>query len=102
MIGKDSRYRESIHFQSKGEGDGDFLGIRPLMDTEPRPDDRFHTVVAGDRIDALAFRYLGKADLWWVICDYNGLAFPLELGTGTVLRIPGIGHVEPGFGTKPT
>jgi len=57
-------------------------------------DDRFHTVVEGDRVDLLAFRYLGKAELWWIICDYNDVFFPLELDAGTVLRIPSIEHVQ--------
>ena len=35
----------------------------------PRSDDRFHTVVDGDRLDLLAHRYLGRADLWRIICD---------------------------------
>lgn len=85
MIGRRSRYAASILYRS---GDGDFLGMRPPIGTSPRPDDRFHTVVEGDRIEVLAFRYLGNADLWWIVCDYNDIFFPLELAPGTVLRIP--------------
>lgn len=91
MIGRRSRYAASILYTS---GDGDFLGMRPPIETTPRPDDRFHTVVDGDRIDLLAFRYLGNADLWWIICDYNDIFFPLELPPGTVLRIPSMEHVN--------
>ena len=25
-------------------------------------------------------RYLGQAELWWVLCDYNDIFFPLEFG----------------------
>ena len=91
MIGRRSRYAASILYAS---GDGDFLGMRPPIKTTPRPDDRFHTVVEGDRIDLLAFRYLGAADLWWIICDYNDIFFPLELPPGTVLSIPSVEHVN--------
>jgi hypothetical protein len=41
--------------------------------------------------DLLAHRYLGRADLWGLICDYHDLFFPLE--PGTVLRIPSPDHV---------
>ncbi len=34
-----------------------------------RNDDRFHTVVAGDRVDLFAASYLGQADLRWVLLD---------------------------------
>jgi nucleoid-associated protein YgaU len=87
MIGKDSRYAKSILYTGGGE---EFLGARPRIDTAPRPDDRFHTVKEGDRIDLIAFSYLDDAALWWVICDYNDIFFPLELESGTVLRIPSL------------
>jgi len=51
-------------------------------------------VIEGDRVDLLAHRYLGQADLWWIICDYNDLFFPLELTPGTILRIPSTEHVS--------
>jgi hypothetical protein len=47
-----------------------------------------------DRADLLAHRYLGRADLWWIICDYNAIFFPLELEPGSVLRIPSVEHVN--------
>jgi hypothetical protein len=51
-------------------------------------------VTDGDRLDLLAHRYLGEAKLWWIICDYNDILFPLELTPGTVLRIPSMDHVS--------
>ncbi len=91
MIGRRSRYATTVLFTGQEEG---FLGARAPVDTTPRPDDRFHTVVAGDRVDLLAARYLGQADLWWVLCDYNDIFFPLELELGAVLRIPSVEHVN--------
>ena len=85
MIGRRARYAASVLYTGQEEA---FLGMRQRIDTSPRPDDRFHTVVEGDRVDHLAARHLGQADLRWVICDYNGIFFPLELEVGTVLRIP--------------
>ena len=91
MIDKDSRYAKCLRYR---ESDGDSLGMRFPIDTSPRFDDRFHTVTDGDRLDLLAHRYLGEAKLWWLICDYNDIFFPLELTPGTVLRIPSMDHVS--------
>ncbi len=85
MIGPDSRYATCVLYV---DGQEEFLGTRPRIDTSPQSDDVFHTVVEGDRIDLIAYRYLGRADLWWVICDYNGIFFPLELEAGMVLGVP--------------
>ncbi len=85
MIGADSRYAACVLYV---DGDQEFIGTRERIDTLPRPDDVFHTVVEGDRIDLIAYRYLGRAELWWVICDYNDIFFPLEFVVGMVLRVP--------------
>ena len=91
MIGPDSRYASCVLYVDGGE---EFIGARQRIDTTPQPDDVFHTVVEGDRVDLIAYRYLGRADLWWVVCDYNDIFFPLELEAGTVLRLPSAEHVE--------
>jgi len=91
VIGKNSRYASCIILRGT---EGDSLGTRPRIDTTPRYDDRFHTVIEGDRIDLIAHRYLGDARLWWIVCDYNDLFFPLELEAGAVLRIPSVEHVQ--------
>lgn len=41
-----------------------------------------HTVVEGDRVDNLAAQYLGDPELYWRLCDANGVMRPDEL-TGT-------------------
>ena len=41
-----------------------------------RNDDRFHTVVAGDRVDLFAASYLGQADLRWVLLDQGNPTLP--------------------------
>ena len=76
------------------EGDKQFWGGRTKIDTSPRPDDRFHTVVEGDRIELLAHKYLGDVNLWWVIADYNDLFFCQELKIGARLRIPSSERVQ--------
>lgn len=50
---------------------------------------RYHTVVQSDRLDLLAYAYLGNAELWWRISAVNPEVFyPEDLVPGTVLRIP--------------
>ena len=51
MIGRHSRYASAALHTGREDT---FLGARQRIDTSPRPDDRFHTVVEGDRVDRLA------------------------------------------------
>lgn len=90
MIDDRSRYRDCILYL---DGETQFLGARSRVDTTPQPDDRFHTVMEGDRIDRLAYQYLGDPTLWWVICDFNDITFPLDLTVGATLRIPSLERV---------
>lgn len=91
MITRNSRYVGCILFR---DGSDEFIGFRNAVDRPERPDDRFHKVVPGDRIDLLAHRYFGDAKLWWVICDYNDIAFPLSLEEGRVLRVPSVEYLS--------
>lgn len=70
------------------DGNKEYLGVRLPVEIPPRSDDRFHTVVTGDRLDVLAHRHLGDASLWWYLNESNDVAFPLDLPTGAVLKIP--------------
>lgn len=48
-----------------------------------------HVAEHGERLDALASRVLGDAELWWVIANANPEVFyPDDIPIGTVLRIP--------------
>lgn len=38
-----------------------------------------HTVVEGDRVDNLAAQYMGDPELYWRLCDANGVMRPDEL-----------------------
>lgn len=87
MITRNSRYANCVLFR---DGSEEFFGFRNAVDRPERPDDRFHKVVPGDRIDLLAHRYFGDTKFWWVICDYNDIAFPLSLEEGQVLRMPSV------------
>ena len=60
--------------------------LAPPPDPEATP--YFHTVVAGETIEVLAFRYLGSSDAWWLIADANPAASAWTLEPGTQLVIP--------------
>lgn len=58
------------------------------------PPERFsllqeHFVADGDRLDNLAYRYLGDPEQYWRLCDANGALRPAELTEepGRPLRI---------------
>lgn len=41
-----------------------------------------------DRLDNLAFKYLGSGEYWWIIAVMNDLNSAFDLEDGQVLRIP--------------
>lgn len=87
-----SRYRRA--FEVPGDRGVWLSPSKVIVDTSPRQDDTFHTVVDGDRLDLLAHRYFGDARLWWVIAEYNDLTWMLDLTTGTELRLPSYEHLN--------
>lgn len=70
-----------------------------LIDELPSGDVQVHEIAGAgldddddpgqaERIDQLAFRYLGDSSLWRVLAAFNGLDDPAHLPTGTLLRVP--------------
>lgn len=52
-------------------------------------DDLRYEVQSNDRIDLLANRFYGSADLWWIIAIANGLELlPSDLKVRSTLRVP--------------
>jgi nucleoid-associated protein YgaU len=64
------------------------IPARPAPPPDPEATPYFHTVVAGETIELLAWRYLGSCEAWWMIADVNPAIFPLSISPGTVLAIP--------------
>lgn len=91
MISKRSRYLRCELLREPGV---EYLATRPPLDVPSNPDDRFHDVIAGDRLDGLAYQYLGDPKLWWVIAEANDMAWGLDLDPGVTLRIPSMDFVE--------
>jgi len=50
-----------------------------------------HVVQGGELIDLIARRVYGTENMWWRILDANPLVFPLDLGPGDALDLPGPG-----------
>lgn len=67
-------------------GDNDILLERiPLYDKSYRG---IHTVLPGETIQSIAFKYYGKSGAWGEIADLNSLYNVMELKPGTKLLIP--------------
>ena len=49
---------------------------------------RYHVVIEGDRLDAIAFQYYGDASYWRLLASFNHLDAPFGLIPGIVLSIP--------------
>lgn len=56
----------------------------------PKSDqDLYIAVQGGDRLDEIAFNFLGDSSLWYIIAAANNIHDPsFTLDDGTVLRIP--------------
>lgn len=77
----------------------DFFSIRPGGDQNPTVFYDFpdigtlqyteHTVVSGERLDQLGYKYYRRSSMWWVILDHNPeLKDIFDIPAGTILRIP--------------
>jgi hypothetical protein len=64
------------------------IPARPVPPPDPLATPYFHTVVAGETIELLAWRYLGSCEAWWMIADANPTLYPLAIEPGSVVVIP--------------
>lgn len=70
-------------------GGGDISVIVPGMGQPYTFQYTSYQVIAGDRIDNIAFQHLGNAALWWAIANVNPeVLWWDDLTPGTILRIP--------------
>lgn len=89
MIYADSRYVSGRIYKTYNvKRDARILGVSR---TWPTAASSFFYYVwrERDRMDLLAYNYLGSPDLWWQIMDYNPeLADAFNISVGTIIRIP--------------
>jgi hypothetical protein len=57
-----------------------------------------YSVSSGDRLDNLAYQFLGDPILYWMICDASGAVDPdrLTAESGTTIQIPLAAGIPPG------
>jgi len=51
---------------------------------------RTRTTVAGDTLQSIAYRELGKPSMWRAIAKVNGISDPMRVAPGTTLLIPSV------------
>ncbi|HXP91544.1 MAG TPA: LysM domain-containing protein [Fibrobacteria bacterium] len=75
-----------------------YLSRRIIPRTSTYTSTQNYSVVAGDRLDNLAARFLGDPILFWMICDANGTDDPESLVAepGRVIQIPLVSGIPPG------
>jgi hypothetical protein len=67
----------------------EFWDLLVLPPVPAHPQDIEYTVVGGDRIDNMAYRFYGDPTLWFIIAVANDLELlPVDLNVGDTLRIP--------------
>lgn len=70
----DGKYYETVDFPS-----------RDLLDGIPTYNIRVNKF---DRLDILAFKYLGAGEYWWIIAMINDLDWAFGFEEGQILRVP--------------
>jgi len=82
-----TRYR---NINSQKLKDGRVVYKTSLYRRIPKSDnDLYIAVQTGDRLDTIAFEYLGDSSLWYIIAAANNIHDPsFTVEDGSVLRIP--------------
>ena len=94
MISKTSRYSGgcvSIDPESKSI----YFNLRKRSPFNLTPENSLkHTVIAGETLPAIAYKYYNKASLYWVIMDANPtLMHIFDIKAGDILNIPSYSQV---------
>ena len=78
MFFKGSRY-ENVKTDQTTDGTGRVVKYKRTHFISETPAVFRHTVVEGDRLDLIAYRYYKDPELFWRICDANVVMLPDEL-----------------------
>ncbi len=89
MFSPGSRYQAAGAAYPVTRPDGTTVLVTPLPLPQPAPAIGYHQRAGADRLDLLAFRYLGDATVFWRICDANNAMVPAALVARTLIAIPG-------------
>jgi nucleoid-associated protein YgaU len=89
VIFKGSRYERVAAEAYVVDTPGGLRRALPPRLAPPTPGRMLHTVVAGDRLDLLAYRYFGDPLRFWLIADANDEVDPEDLlEPGRQIQIP--------------
>ena len=84
-----SRYRRTRRLRGgKSLGTSRLTGILHRAAKQGKIPCRTHVLKEDERLDHLAGKYLGSAQLWWVIAACSGIGWGLQAPPGTRLKIP--------------
>lgn len=91
MIYNDSRYATGVAYRAHDARTNTYgISVRRNFPTQ-KTNFYHYTWVERDRIDYIAEEFLGAADFWWVIMDFNPeIIDPFDIPVGTVIRIPNV------------
>jgi hypothetical protein len=81
--------------------DNEELLLREIIPFKGTVTDTYHTVMQGDRLDLIAWKYYRNqvedaSKYWWLIADANNIIHPLDLSdyVGKELLIPNISKAQ--------
>lgn len=87
---KNSRYIKTPVYSRQGSTY--IFGIREKVSFD-KSKAVYYTVIQGDTIDGIAYRFYGNANLYWAILDANHLLSELDIKVGDSLMIPSFEEV---------
>jgi hypothetical protein len=88
-VNQTSRYRALSPYVVRLGGEPTAtIPARLVPGPEPVETPYYHTVIAGETIESLAWRYLGSSEAWWQIADVNEMRFPTDLLPASLVVIP--------------
>lgn len=97
-VRKDSLFQYALPYFDEYQSEY-VWGIADPPDPIKREDDQFVVLRENDRLDLLAYRYLGDVRFYWIVMHYNGIKDALDLANhiGKQLRLPSKTTVEKVF-----
>jgi hypothetical protein len=91
MFSAGSRYAAAGPAYQVTLPDGSQVLATPIPVRQPPPVLGYHPSASGDRLDLLAFKYLGDATAFWRICDANNSMVAGTLAARPLIAIPANG-----------
>ena len=82
---------ENGYYLNYGDGDYSLESNPPVIPYTNK--DIQHTVLEGETLQSIAFRYFGDSGKWYLIAEYNNIINPMtEIVGGVILMIPYYGR----------